>query len=238
MQNISLWSSGMRRKQNFEVAFTFRFLSLSLFSFFLPHFFFFSWALILVGFILVGKVFRKAFRILGLDERKGRWVVKQDFHGKFWVNVTWFFAFFSGFLDWVVLILVWFERSLHSAYVSRQSYPWPSKLMMSQSVEGTWICMSSSGANGLIFMRHVTALLPLNARIKGKNKTCSGKVYGTPFTMMQNLRARKKRRKTFVAQANTGVTFQSIMSSWVTSDLSTLYFKLMTFRIQSKGFIA
>ena len=137
MQNISLWSSGMRRKQNFEVVFTFRFLSLSLFSFFLPHFFFFSWALILVGFILVGKVFRKAFRILGLDERKGRWVVKQDFHGKFWVNVTWFLAIFAGFLDWVVLILVWFERSLHSAYVSRQSYPWLSKLMMSQNKNGT-----------------------------------------------------------------------------------------------------
>ena len=25
----------------------------------------------------------KAFRILGLDERKGRWVVEQDFHGNF-----------------------------------------------------------------------------------------------------------------------------------------------------------
>ena len=25
----------------------------------------------------------KAFRILGLDERKGSWVVKQDFHGIF-----------------------------------------------------------------------------------------------------------------------------------------------------------
>ena len=48
----------------------------------------------LVGFILVGKVFRKAFRILGLDERKGRWVVEQDFHGNFQVNVTCFFACF------------------------------------------------------------------------------------------------------------------------------------------------
>ena len=41
----------------------------------------------------MGKVFGKAFRILGLGERKGRWVVKQDFHGNFRVNVTWFFAF-------------------------------------------------------------------------------------------------------------------------------------------------
>ena len=67
------------------------------FLLFFPHFF--SLAGHLVGFILVGKVFRKAFRILGLDERKGRWVVEQDFHGNFQVNVTWFFAFFSGVLD-------------------------------------------------------------------------------------------------------------------------------------------
>ena len=54
MQNISLRSSGMRRKQNFEIkviksdtavlTFTFRFLSSLLFSLFLPHFFFSSWA--------------------------------------------------------------------------------------------------------------------------------------------------------------------------------------------------
>ena len=36
----------------------------------------------------------KAFRILGLDERKGWWVVEQDFHGNFEVNVTWFFCLF------------------------------------------------------------------------------------------------------------------------------------------------
>ena len=42
------------------------------------------------------KVFGKAFRTLVLDERKGRWVVKQDCHGNFLVNVTWFFAFFGG----------------------------------------------------------------------------------------------------------------------------------------------
>ena len=43
----------------------------------------------------MGRVFRKAFRILGLGERKGRWAMEQDFHGDFQVNVTWFFAFFS-----------------------------------------------------------------------------------------------------------------------------------------------
>ena len=60
-------------KSDTEVfTFTFLFLSFPLFSLFLPHFF--PLAGHLVGFILVAKVFRKAFRILGLDERKGRWV--------------------------------------------------------------------------------------------------------------------------------------------------------------------
>ena len=103
---ISLRSSGMRRKQNFEIIFgfksdtavlTFTFLSLlpSFFTF-LSSFFFSCWVFSRLHF--VGKVFRKAFRILGLDERKGRWVVEQDFHGNFQVNVTWFFAFFCGVL--------------------------------------------------------------------------------------------------------------------------------------------
>ena len=61
--------------------------------------FLFSLAGHLVGFILVGRVSRKAFRILGLGERKGRWVMEQDFHGDFQVLVTWFFASFSGVLD-------------------------------------------------------------------------------------------------------------------------------------------
>ena len=50
-----------------------------------------------------------------------------------------FFGSFSGVLDWIVLILVWFERSLHSAQVSQESCPWPLKLMTSQWVERTWI---------------------------------------------------------------------------------------------------
>ena len=96
----------MRRKQNTQTQQSWLFL----FSFSPPLLFrfscliFFSLAGHLVGFILVGRVFRKAFRILGLGERKGRWAVEQDFHGNFQVNVTWFFAFFSGVLDWIVLI--------------------------------------------------------------------------------------------------------------------------------------
>ena len=85
MQNISLRSLGMHRKQTFEIVFEFKsdtavltfsfcFLSSLLFSIFLPHVFFF--AEYLVGFILVGKVFKKAFR-------RGRWVLEQDFHAKF-----------------------------------------------------------------------------------------------------------------------------------------------------------
>ena len=136
MQNIRLRSSGMRRKQNFEI---FAFLLFFCSSFLI----FFSLAGHLVGFILVGKVFRKAFRILGLDERKGMWVVEQNFHGNFQLNVTWFFAFFPGVLDLIVPILVWLERSRKSAIVSGQSCLWLLKLMMSQAVERTWIPMGS-----------------------------------------------------------------------------------------------
>ena len=87
----------------------------------------------------MGRVFRKAFRILGLGERKGRWVMEQDFHGDLQVNLAWFFAVFSGVLDWIVPILVWFERSLHSPQVSGQSWPWPLKLMTPRGLERTWI---------------------------------------------------------------------------------------------------
>ena len=100
MQNISLRSSGMRRKQNFEIVFGFKSDTAVLtFTFRFSCLIFFSLAGHLVGFILVGRVFRKAFRILGLGERKGRWVMEQNFHGDFQVNVTWFFASFSGVLD-------------------------------------------------------------------------------------------------------------------------------------------
>ena len=68
------------------LTFTFCFLSSPLFSLFLPHFF--SLAGHFVGFILVGIVFRKAFRILGLGERKCRGVMEQDFHGDFQFSVT------------------------------------------------------------------------------------------------------------------------------------------------------
>ena len=76
---------------------TFPFLSSPRFSLFLLIFF--SLAGHLVGFILMGRIFRKAFRILGLGERKGRWVMEQDFHGDLQVNLACFFAVFSGVLN-------------------------------------------------------------------------------------------------------------------------------------------
>ena len=86
-----------RHAQKAKLPFTFAFSSPLFFCF--SCIIFFSFVGHLVRFILVGNVFRKAFRILGLGERKGRWVMEQDFHGDFQVNVTWFFAFFSSVLD-------------------------------------------------------------------------------------------------------------------------------------------
>ena len=57
---------------------------------------FFSVARHFVGYISVGKVFGKASRLLGLDARKGKWMVEQDFHGDFRVNVTCFVCPFLG----------------------------------------------------------------------------------------------------------------------------------------------
>ena len=145
----------MRRKQSFVLGFksdtavltfTFCFLSSPLFSLFFPHFFSFAGQLGVCYF--VGKDFRQAFRILELHDRKGSWVVEQDVHGNFQVNVTWFSAVFLGALAWIVLIVVWFERSLHSVHVSGQSCPWTLKLMTSQGVEGTWIRTGGFGRLG------------------------------------------------------------------------------------------
>ena len=54
---------------------------------FLPRVLFLLLGSHLVGFILVGNVFGKACRILGIGERRGRWAMEQDFHGKFRVHV-------------------------------------------------------------------------------------------------------------------------------------------------------
>ena len=76
--------------------FSFSFFSSRLLPLFLSRVLFLLLGCHLVGFILVGNVFGKACRILGLGERRGRWVMEQDFHGNFRVNVTWFSAFFPS----------------------------------------------------------------------------------------------------------------------------------------------
>lgn len=61
----------------------------------------------------------------------------------------WFFAFYSGCLDWIVLILDGL-KDLFTLPKFSQSCCLPLKLMTPQAVEGTWICKCSSGANGLL----------------------------------------------------------------------------------------
>ena len=100
MQNLSLWSSGMCRKQNFEDTFCFLFIA--------SYYVLFRWTFSRLYFS--GKSFWKAWRIFK-DYMKRVWVVKQDFHATFQGNVTFcccccfFFAIFSKLLDWIVLII-------------------------------------------------------------------------------------------------------------------------------------
>ena len=96
---------------------------------------FFAFAGYLVGYSLVGNVFRKAFRI---DKMKGK--VGDDGETRF----SWKLSGQRYMVFWLFLRSLWLnrahsERSLHPAQVSGQSSPWPVKLMMSQAVEGTWI---------------------------------------------------------------------------------------------------
>ena len=70
-----------------------------------------------VSFFLVRKSFmcRKAFRILELEKRRGRWAVEQDFHGNFQVNVTCFFFclfLWCPWLNWPHSVMVWKISSL------------------------------------------------------------------------------------------------------------------------------
>ena len=67
------------------------------------------------------------------------WYWKKIFMERFRPMLHGSFPFFSGVLNWILIILVWFKRSLHSAQGSGQSCPWPLKLMTSHAVERTWI---------------------------------------------------------------------------------------------------
>ena len=99
MRNICFWSLSMCGKKYFEivlgskcdtVVFTF-FFSFSLlhssFAFLVSSH---NFSFIFLGIYFCRMVFGKAFAILGLDDRKGRWAVEQDFHENFRINVTCF----------------------------------------------------------------------------------------------------------------------------------------------------
>ena len=135
----------MHRKQNLEV-FGLKVTQQSWFFAFCFSFLFFScWAFIIVGFTLVGKVFQRAFGILGLDERQGRWLASGT-------RFSWKFSgqlldVFCG-LFLILVYMVWDISSLCTS-ISRQSCPWPLKLMMPQEIERMWICICGLGVNGL-----------------------------------------------------------------------------------------
>ena len=113
---------------------------------FLVYFFFSCWTFSRLHFWWETFLGKLKIRILEVDERKGRLVVEQDFHGNFQVDVTCMvFAFFCSVLDWIVLILVWFERSLHSAQVSGHKLSVTVKTDDVTSSRRTWTNISGYG---------------------------------------------------------------------------------------------
>ena len=122
---------------------------LFLFTFFLSLIFHFSclfpscWAYRRLHF--GGQSFWESFYIfiLGLDERKGRRLVKQGFHGNFR-------GLLHGFLPCSLVSLTelcsfWYGLKNLLNVHKLEEWSWPLKLMMSQAVEGTWICTGGYG---------------------------------------------------------------------------------------------
>ena len=81
---------GLKARSSLD--FFFSLFLLPSFSAFLASYFFFCWELSKLHY--GGNFFWKSFRILGIDETRGSWVVEPDFHGNFPVNVTLFLPFF------------------------------------------------------------------------------------------------------------------------------------------------
>lgn len=138
MVNSSFGSSGMHRTQNFGKSFPAlsTFTSRSFFSLSHPVFSWLCWVFSKLR--LGGKHFHKI-----PEDREFFWtrfgsVVEQNLHWNFRVEVTCIFACFSGLLDWVTLIWVWFERSFPAGEVTCQSCPWSLKVMTSQAAQGSW----------------------------------------------------------------------------------------------------
>ena len=101
MQNLSLWSSGTCRKQNFEDTFCFLFIA--------SYYVFFRWTFSRLNFS--GKSFWKAWRIFK-DQMKRKGVGSEtrfscNFSGQrdIFLLSLFFFAIFSKLLDWIVLII-------------------------------------------------------------------------------------------------------------------------------------
>ena len=75
-------------------------------------------------------MFKKAFSILELEERKDRRVVKQDFHGNYQVNVIYIYIYiflfcfvFCFFCLFLRLCSFWYGlKALHPAKVNGQSW--------------------------------------------------------------------------------------------------------------------
>ena len=111
MQNISLWSSACAESPKFwgfksntaTLTFSFRFLSSLFFRFSCLILFFFCWAFSRLHF--GEKNFRKAFRILGLFERKGRWVWNKIVMAIFRSTLHGFLQIFSSVVHRIVIIL-------------------------------------------------------------------------------------------------------------------------------------
>lgn len=146
MQNISFCQVWACPEGKFQFQDLSTLAPLLFFWLFLPHLF--SSAGHLVVFNSVEKIFGKTFRILKLHERKGSWVMQQILMGIFDPMLHVFLPFsLASLTEFVLIILVWFERSPHPASVTCnwQTCLWLLKMITSQVVQGTWISMGGSG---------------------------------------------------------------------------------------------
>ena len=110
LQNVSFQNfrtcpeSKLSRVFGLILTFYYRFIYSPCFSLFWPRFFPFCWEITrlhLDSFLFLVYSLRIRWK-----ESYNRWVVVQYFHDNFGVNVTCFFVFFPGLLDWIVFILV------------------------------------------------------------------------------------------------------------------------------------
>lgn len=104
---------------------------------------------LLIGLCLLIQTENISFQSSDMHRMQNFELVCKFFKGIFGLTLHGFLPF-SGLPDWIMLILEWFERSLHAAQVRQESCLWALRQMTSQVVEGVWIHLGGSGANGLI----------------------------------------------------------------------------------------